>query len=226
MSRFKRPELSYSYSSLEPSIDAETMEVHHTKHHEAYVTGLNKLSNAMPPGLSLYKMLAGVVDNDGIKDTDKEILFKFGGGHYNHSLFWEYLSSESGVEDISEILMDRIKTDFGSLEELQAKFDKEAVSVFGSGWAWWIYDHSQKKTRVVATKDQMNPVMQNKDAVCLLGLDVWEHAYYLKYQNKRAEYVAQFWNVVNWRKVSLIHDNLCIAGKPLEITDDGYIKFD
>lgn len=225
MGRFKRPELDYSYDSLEPSIDKETMKVHHTKHHEAYVVGLDKLSNAVPNELSLYAMLLGLKDNAGLRPEDVAVLEKFGGGHYNHSLFWAYLSNNSQESSIGPILLDRIKADFGSIEELKKKFDEASVSVFGSGWAWWVYDHSKKKSYVMTTKDQMNPIMFDKNLVCLLGLDVWEHAYYLKYQNRRAEYVAGFWKVVNWKTVNAIHDNVVMGGKRLEITDDGYIKY-
>ncbi|ELA41008.1 uncharacterized protein VICG_01967 [Vittaforma corneae ATCC 50505] len=226
MKRFERPQLNYDYSDLEPSIDTETMRIHHTKHHQAYVDGLNKLSDAVPPKISLQNLLNGLMENEGIKPDDREILVKFGGGHYNHSLFWEYLSKGSNVSDISNFLFDRIKADFGSLEELQKRFDEASVKVFGSGWTWWVYDYSQNKSYIMTTKDQMNPIMLDKNLVCLLGLDVWEHAYYLKYQNRRAEYVQEFWNVVNWKAVSLIHDKVVLNKKTLEVTDNGYLKFE
>lgn len=226
MTRFQRPELNYKYSDLEPYIDSETMEIHHTKHHQAYVNGLGKLSDSIPSASSLQTLLNGVVENKGISASDKEVLIQFGGGHYNHSLFWEYMAKGSNISEISDFLFDRIKADFGSLEELQERFDKASIAVFGSGWAWWVYDYSANKSYIMSTKDQLNPIMTNTDTVCLLGLDVWEHAYYLKYQNKRAEYVNAFWNVVNWKKVSLIHDNVVLNRKTLEITDNGYIKFD
>lgn len=225
MPRFDLPQLDFKYSELEPHIDTKTMEVHHTKHHAAYVNGLNNLSDAVPASLSLQDLLNGLMNNDGIKPGDKEILLKFGGGHYNHSIFWAFLSKNSNVSDISDILFDRIKSDFGSLEDFQKEFDQASISVFGSGWAWWVYDYEKKKSYVMSTKDQISPVMLNKHLVCLLGLDVWEHAYYLKYQNKRKEYVENFWNVVNWKTVSLIHDKIVQKGEFLQITDNGYIKY-
>lgn len=225
MSKYSRPKLSYEYSALEPHIDTETMTIHHTKHHEAYVVGLNKISSAVPSDATLHQLLSGVMDNQALKPEDKDILIRFGGGHYNHSLFWEYLSDKSDVSHISEFLSERIKVDFGDLTNFQKQFDEASIKVFGSGWAWWVYDYETKKSSIMTTKDQVNPIMANPNLVCLLGLDVWEHAYYLKYQNKRAEYVQSFWNVVNWHTVSKIHDLIVLNGERLEITNDGYIKF-
>ena len=189
MARFEIPQLDFKYSDLEPTIDTKTMETHHSKHHANYAAGLNKLSTAVPQNFSLQQLLNGLIENDGIKPDDKEILLKSGGGHYNHSIFWAFLSNKSNVSDISDILFDRIKADFQSLENFQEEFDKASIAVFGSGWAWWVYDYSAKKSYIMSTKDQINPIMLNKNLICLLGLDVWEHAYYLKYQNRRKEYV-------------------------------------
>lgn len=227
MTKFSLPLLEYAYDDLEPSIDAETMKIHHTKHHQAYVDNLNKLSSAVPSELSLFKMISGLLmGNDSLSEEDKMTLLKHGGGHYNHSLFWNYMCKNSNVSEISHILEERITVDFGSLANLQEAFDKESIKVFGSGWAWWVYDYEKRKSYVTSTKDQINPVMSNPNAVCLLGLDVWEHAYYLKYQNKRAEYVKSFWNVVNWKRVSTIHDLIVLNNKKLEITAEGYICFE
>lgn len=226
MARFSRPRLQYDYDSLEPHIDVETMTVHHTKHHEAYVVGVNKLSDSVPGGISLHGLLSGLMSNEGLRKEDKHILMNSGGGHYNHSLFWQYMSPNSSTKDIGEFLEKRIKSDFGSLEEFRDKFDQAAATVFGSGWAWWVFDYGENRSYVTTTKDQTNPIMDNGNVVCLLGLDVWEHAYYLKFKNERKRYIDSFWNVVNWDVVSKIHDKIVLSRKFLEITDDGYIRFD
>lgn len=227
MSKFSLPLLEYGYEDLEPSIDTETMRIHHTKHHQAYVDNLNKLSSSVPSNLTLQQMLNGVaLESCKYSDEDKQILIKFGGGHYNHSLFWNYMSKHSSTSDISHFLEERITVDFGSLDKLKEAFDKESIKVFGSGWAWWIYDYEKRSSSIISTKDQLNPVMTNPNAICLLGLDVWEHAYYLKYQNKRVEYVNSFWNVVNWKRISIIHDQIVLNHQQLEITDDGYLRFE
>ncbi|KAM0681775.1 hypothetical protein GINT2_000290 [Glugoides intestinalis] len=226
MSRFSLPQLKYEYDDLEPSIDSETMKTHHSKHHRAYVDGLNNLSEHVPATSSLHNLLNGLFENTTLTPQDKDILTRFGGGHYNHSLFWRFMSKESHLSHISELLFSRIRADFGSLESFQLQFDEASVKVFGSGWAWWVYDYAQKKSYIISTKDQVNPVMFNKDLICLLGLDVWEHAYYLKYQNRRKEYISNFWNVVNWKLVSRIHDELASNKAALELTDDGYLKLE
>jgi len=226
MPNYKRPQLSYNYDALEPHFDAETMEIHHTKHHEAYVQGLSKLSSDVPGDISLHNLLSGLSNNSAISKEDKVVLFKFGGGHYNHSLFWQFLSPKSKKSDISEILMQRIEKDFGGMDKFVEEFNNAAVSVFGSGWAWWVYDRSSKKTSIVTSKDQNNPIMDNPDFVCLLGLDVWEHAYYLKFRNQRNSYIEAFWNVVNWELISRIYQDRVLELRFLEITNDGYIIFD
>lgn len=228
MARFSRPRLLYDYDSLEPHIDAETMTVHHKKHHEAYVAGVNKLSDSVPENVPLHQLLSGLMSNEGLKEDDKRILMTSGGGHYNHSLFWQYMSPNSCINDMSEFLKGRIKNDFGSFDEFKDEFDRVAATVFGSGWAWWVFDYGENRSYIVGTKDQINPIMNNGNLVCLLGLDVWEHAYYLKFKNERKEYIKCFWNVVNWGLVSEIHDKIVLSSEPrqpLEITDDGYIKF-
>jgi Fe-Mn family superoxide dismutase len=227
MAKFSLPILEYAYNELEPSIDAETMQIHHTKHHQAYVDNLNKLSSHVPTDLHLEQMISGIFSiTEGYSDEDKQILIKFGGGHYNHSLFWNYMCKDSNEKSISHFLFERLEVDFGSLDLFKEAFDKESIKVFGSGWAWWVYDYEKRKSYITSTKDQINPVMENPHLVCLLGLDVWEHAYYLKYQNKRAQYVNNFWNVVNWKRVSIIHDKIVLNNKKLEITNDGYIIFE
>lgn len=226
MARFSRPKLLYDYDALEPHIDTETMKVHHTKHHEAYVAGVNKLSDSVPSEIPLHELLSGLASNEGLREDDKNTLMNHGGGHYNHSLFWQYMSPSSNTKDISEFLEERIRNDFGDIEKLRSEFGKAAATVFGSGWAWWVFDYDENRTYITCTKDQANPVMYNGSLVCLLGLDVWEHAYYLKFKNERKRYIDSFWNVVNWNLVSKIHDNIILSHKFLEISDNGYIKFD
>lgn len=226
MASFKKPELLYDYKALEPYIDTETMTVHHKKHHAAYVAGLEKLSTATPTNVDLHRLLAGLFKNDGLSEADKLVLTNFGGGHYNHSLFWMYMSPDSDESKISKLLGERIIMDFKSLDNFKNEFQSAAVKVFGSGWCWWVFNTVQHKSFIMTTKDQINPVMEDENNICLLGLDVWEHAYYLKYMNERPKYISNWWNVVNWELVSRIHDTIAIFKKPLAISEDGYIIFD
>src|SRR6218665_192082 len=193
---FTLPSLPYPFNALEPHIDARTMEIHHGKHHNAYVTNLNKA------------LEGSGAENSTIEELCKSIS-KFppavrnnGGGHYNHSLFWTLMSPEGGGEP-SGTLADAIKSAFGSFEEFKTKFNAAAVGRFGSGWAWLILDGS-KKLQITSTPNQDNPLMDVAEAkgLPLLGLDVWEHAYYLNYQNRRPDYCAAWWNVVNWDAVA------------------------
>lgn len=188
---FTLPSLSYAFNALEPHIDARTMEIHHGKHHNAYVTNLNN----------------AVAGSDAEKLTIEEIcknISKYpvavrnnGGGHYNHSLFWNLLSPKGG--NPSGALADAINAAFGSVEEMKTKFNAAAAGRFGSGWAWLIKDASGKLA-ITSTPNQDNPLMDIAEVkgTPVLGLDVWEHAYYLHYQNRRPDYVAAWWNVVNW----------------------------
>jgi superoxide dismutase, Fe-Mn family len=192
---FELPELGYSYDALEPYIDAKTMEIHHGKHHAAYVTKLNealqKHENLQTK--KIEELLAGA---NNLPDDIKAAVVNNGGGHYNHSLFWEWLKS-GGNKEPAGSLADAINRTFGSLDELKAKFTETAVGRFGSGWAWLV--KKGDKLEVYSTANQDSPVTENK--VPLLGLDVWEHAYYLKYQNRRPEYIEAWWQVVNWDTV-------------------------
>lgn len=188
---FTLPNLPYEFNALEPHIDARTMEIHHGKHHNAYVTNLN---NAVA-GTDAEKL--------SIEDICKNIskypvaVRNNGGGHYNHSLFWTLLSPKGGSP--SGALLDAINAAFGSVDEMKTKFYAAAAGRFGSGWAWLIKDASGKLA-ITSTPNQDNPLMDVAEAkgTPVLGLDVWEHAYYLNYQNRRPDYVAAWWNVVNW----------------------------
>ena len=188
------PDLPYAYDALEPTIDKATMEFHHDKHHQAYV---DKVNAALEGGEWADKPIEEVLRNlDKLGDKATAVRNN-GGGHYNHSLFWEWMSPDGGGEP-SGALADAIQSAFGSFSDFQAKFKETGVNQFGSGWAWLIHDGSG--LAVVGTPNQDNPISEGKTP--LLGVDVWEHAYYLKYQNKRPDYLDAWWNVVNWAKVS------------------------
>jgi len=191
---FKNQNLSYSYDALEPYIDARTMEIHHTKHHGGYT---NKLNNAIEGTL---------LENQSIEEILKEIskhptaVRNNGGGYYNHKLFWDIMSPDGGGEPSGK-LMDAIKKDFGSFDKFKEEFNQAAATRFGSGWAWLINQNG--KLVIASTPNQDNPLMDISEVkgTPILGLDVWEHAYYLKYQNRRPEYIDAFWNVINWNEV-------------------------
>lgn len=192
---FTLPKLSYEFNALEPYIDAQTMEIHHDKHHAIYV---KKLNEALEKHSELFnKPINEILKN--IKSVPEEIrqaVINHGGGHSNHTLFWEILSKNK--TKLSKELLEAINKKFNSFEDFKKKFSDTATSKFGSGWAWLvIYD---KELEIISTSNQDSPLMNNQ--MPILGLDLWEHAYYLKYQNKRPEYIESFWNVVNWEKVS------------------------
>jgi superoxide dismutase, Fe-Mn family len=187
----KLPALPYAFDALEPHIDAKTMEIHHGKHHQAYVTNLNKALQGQDD--LAQKPIQDVVKNlSAVPDTIRMAVRNNGGGHYNHSLFWQMLK-KGGGEPKGEI-KDAIDRTFGSHDKFKTAFTEAATKVFGSGWAWLTVDGKQLK--IESTANQDSPLMQGR--LPLLGLDVWEHAYYLKYQNRRPEYIAAFFNVINW----------------------------
>lgn len=190
---FSLPSLPYTYNALEPFIDAQTMEIHHSKHHQAYVTNLNKAVAGTP---NEFTPLVDIVKNISKSSI---VVRNNGGGHWNHSFFWEILSPKTTTP--SDALMAMINRDFGSLEKMQSDFNAAATSRFGSGWAWLIVQDN--KLKICSTPNQDNPLMDVAEVkgTPILGLDVWEHAYYLKYQNKRADYIKAFWSIVNWDKV-------------------------
>jgi superoxide dismutase, Fe-Mn family len=196
MANFTLPELPYAFDALVPHIDEETMKIHHGRHHNTYVTNLN---NALEGHADLAeKSLEDLLTNlDALPESIRTAVRNNGGGHANHTLFWELLSPNGGGSPTGE-LADAINSAFGSLDAFKEEFAKAAMTRFGSGWAWLIVDNGQLV--VTSTPNQDTPVMEGKTPI--LGLDVWEHAYYLNYQNKRPDYVAAFWNVVNWDEVS------------------------
>jgi Fe-Mn family superoxide dismutase len=195
---FELPKLNYSYDALEPHIDARTMEIHHSKHHAGYTSKLNDaIKGTELEGKSIEDILAGISKHSAAVRNN-------GGGFYNHSLFWEVMSPNGGGEPSGE-LAEMIDSAFGSFEEFKNQFSNAAATQFGSGWAWLCYKDG--KLEVCSTPNQDNPLMDNVGCggTPILGIDVWEHAYYLNYQNRRPDYINAFFNVIDWSKVT---DNL------------------
>ncbi len=195
---FTLPPLPYPADALEPHIDQKTMEIHHDKHHGAYVNNLNKALESAPDlqKKSIEELLAN--NCSAVPESIRTAVRNNGGGHANHSLFWNLLSAKGGGApkgDIESV----ISANFGSFDGFKEKFAAAASSRFGSGWAWLIKDGSGK-FEILSTPNQDSPLMEGKKPI--LGLDVWEHAYYLKYQNRRPEYIAAWWNIVNWDEVN------------------------
>ena len=194
---FTLPPLGYAFDALEPYIDKMTMEIHHGKHHNAYVTNLNKALESAPAlaGKTVEELLAG--NCAIVPENIRTAVRNNGGGHINHSMFWKIMGPGAGGAPVGNVAQAIVGT-FGSFENFKEKFGQAAATRFGSGWAWLL--RSGGKLEISSTANQDSPVMEGKCAV--MGLDVWEHAYYLKYQNKRPDYIAAWWNVVNWPKVA------------------------
>lgn len=189
---YQLPPLPYSYTDLEPYIDAQTMELHHAKHHQAYIDKLNKALEMVPQydNLTIEELLSKIND---VPDEIKPTVRNNGGGHANHSFFWNILTPDS--EELSSgSLYDALVSHFESIPNFQSQFTQAALDRFGSGWAWLVNDGGSLK--IISTPNQDSPLMEGKYPV--IGVDVWEHAYYLRYQNRRADYLASFWKVVNW----------------------------
>ncbi|MGE6488421.1 superoxide dismutase [Paenisporosarcina sp. NPDC076898] len=193
---YELPQLPYAYDALEPHIDKETMNIHHTKHHNTYVTNLNNALAGHDDLLS--KSVEELIANlDAVPESARTAVRNNGGGHANHSLFWELLSANGGGNP-SGALAEAIDTKFGSFDAFKEEFAKAATTRFGSGWAWLSVNNGELE--LTSTPNQDSPIMEG--ATPILGLDVWEHAYYLNYQNRRPDYIGAFWNVVNWDEVS------------------------
>jgi Fe-Mn family superoxide dismutase len=192
---FELPKLNYEYNSLEPHIDARTMEIHLTKHHQAYVTNLNNALTGTEMEVKNIEEIMSRISSLPVAVRNN------GGGHYNHSLFWKLLSPDGGGDPKGDIA-DAINKDFGSFENFKKEFTTAATTRFGSGWAWLVKTGSGLK--VCSTPNQDNPLMDIAEVkgTPILGLDVWEHAYYLNYQNRRPDYIAAFWNIINWKEVA------------------------
>lgn len=201
---FTLPALPYGYDALEPFIDKQTMEIHHTKHHKTYVDKLNAaMADKKISAISLEKIFKDISEfPDAVRNN--------AGGHYNHSMFWKLMKpnassvlSPSATNELTGKLGDSIKSTFDSLENLKTKFSETAMKIFGSGWAWLVIN-KDGKLEIGSTHNQDNPLMNDSEfkGVPVIGLDVWEHAYYLKYQNKRTDYITNWWNIVNWEEAN------------------------
>ncbi|WP_433938407.1 superoxide dismutase [Paenibacillus lautus] len=198
---FQLPALPYANDALEPHIDAQTMEIHHDRHHNTYVTNLNAALENAPElqGKSLEDLIGNL---DAVPESIRTAVRNNGGGHANHSLFWEVIGPNGGGQPTGA-LADAINSELGGFDKFKEDFAKAATTRFGSGWAWLVVKDG--KLAVTSTPNQDSPIMEGQTP--LLGLDVWEHAYYLKYQNKRPDYISAFWNVVNWEEVGKRYEN-------------------
>ncbi|EDO1145067.1 superoxide dismutase [Listeria innocua] len=189
---YELPKLPYTYDALEPNFDKETMELHYTKHHNTYVTKLNEAVSGHPE-LAEKPVEELVANLDSVPEDIRGTVRNHGGGHANHTLFWSILSPNGGGAPTGD-LKSAIESEFGTFDDFKEKFNAAAAARFGSGWAWLVVNNG--KLEIVSTANQDSPLSDGKTPV--LGLDVWEHAYYLKFQNRRPEYIDTFWNVVNW----------------------------
>lgn len=193
---YSLPSLNYPYTALEPNIDARTMEIHHTKHHQAYINNVNAaLDGTEWANADIETVLKSI---DKLPADKRQAVINNGGGHANHALFWTILSPEGGGAPSGD-LADAINKAFGSFDAFKSAFADAAAKRFGSGWAWLVVD-ADKSLKVTSSANQDSPIMSGQTPI--LGLDVWEHAYYLNYQNRRPDYVTAFWNVVNWDQVA------------------------
>lgn len=197
---FELPPLKYAFNALEPAIDARTMEIHHDKHHGAYVTNLNKALESAPEWFD-YPIEEILRRINEVPESIRTAVRNNGGGHINHTLFWEWIAPGGSKTPVGEIAK-AIDATFGSYDAFVEKFSNAAITRFGSGWAWLVLD-GEKKLQVYSTANQDSPYMDGH--IPLLGLDVWEHAYYLHYQNRRPDYVKAFWTIVNWDFVESLY---------------------
>ena len=192
---FTLPKLDYSYNALEPYIDSKTMEIHHTKHHQVYVDKLNlAVKETKFENMNINDILKNIKK---VPENIRQQVINHGGGHSNHSFFWKIMTPNSEIEPIGEIYKEITKV-FGSFEKFKEEFSNKALTVFGSGWAWLILDKG--KLEIVQTKNQDSPLMENKFPI--LGIDMWEHSWYLKHMWNKGAYVKDWWNVINWRQVN------------------------
>ncbi len=196
---YELPALPYAYNALEPFIDAKTMEIHHSKHHQAYITKVNAaLEGSGLENMPIDELCANL---DEIPENIRAAVRNNGGGHANHSLFWKILSTEDSSP--SSPLLEAINNTFGDMKGFETEFSNAAATRFGSGWAWLI-KNDDGSVAVTSTPNQDNPIMDGKTPI--LGLDVWEHAYYLNYQNRRPDYIAAFFKIINWSAVSVLYN--------------------
>jgi Fe-Mn family superoxide dismutase len=198
MVKYQLPRLSYGYDELEPYIDSKTMETHHQKHHQSYVDGLNKTLEEIGGSFHPQYITSVLSDLQSIPENSRNKINFFGGGFENHRLFWEIMHPDGGGIPGGK-LADSIDVYFDNFENFKTKFSAASLSIEGSGWCWLVFNRTFNRIEIITTKNQDSPWILNK--IPLLGLDVWEHAYYLKYQNRRDEYISSWWNVVNWNYV-------------------------
>lgn len=193
---YKLPELDYAYDALEPHIDRATMEIHHTKHHQAYIDNLNKALEGYKEyqDMNIWELIKEL---NNLPEEIRTAVRNNGGGHLNHKMFWKLMSPNGGGKPLGEVAK-KIDEDLGGFDKFKEEFKKAALGRFGSGWAWLVVNE-EGKFEIMSTANQDNPISEGKKP--LLGIDVWEHAYYLKYQNKRADYIDSWFNVVDWKKV-------------------------
>jgi len=195
MVTYQIPRLSYGYDELEPFIDTQTMEIHHQKHHQSYVDGLNNTLEEMAGSFHPQYITSILSDSQSIPEKFRNKINFFGGGFENHRLFWEIMNPQGGGNPGGK-LADSIDVYFDNFENFKKLFSAASLSIEGSGWCWLVFNQTFNRIEIITTKNQDSPWVLNK--IPLLGLDLWEHAYYLKYQNRRNEYVSSWWNVVNW----------------------------
>ena len=198
MVKYELPKLPYAYDALEPHIDAKTMEIHHTKHHQAYTNGLNTALESLSSELQNMELTKLLSSLDKVPENVRGAVNFHGGGYDNHTLFWNNMKPNGGGTPGGKVA-DAINSVFGSFDAFKEKFSKDTGAIQGSGWGWLAYNPQNKKVEFTTMPNQTSP--RTKGLIPLLGLDVWEHAYYLKYQNKRPDYIAAWWNVVNWGEV-------------------------
>lgn len=193
---YKLPELDYAYDALEPHIDRATMEIHHTRHHQAYIDNLNKALEGYKEyqDMNIWELIKEL---NNLPEEIRTAVRNNGGGHLNHKMFWKLMSPNGGGKPLGEVAK-KIDEDLGGFDKFKEEFKKAALGRFGSGWAWLVVNE-EGRFEIMSTANQDNPISEGKKP--LLGIDVWEHAYYLKYQNKRADYIDSWFNVVDWKKV-------------------------
>ncbi|KAH9410634.1 iron/manganese superoxide dismutase [Ordospora pajunii] len=220
------PALEYPYDALEPVIDEETMRIHHTKHHQAYITNLQNVIESN--NLEESELMHYVKNSRGIKSVRTSIrksIANFAGGHYNHSLFWKMMCPSGKSKPISRALGEMINKSFGSHKSMVDQFNESAAALFGSGWVWLCYRPEEDGLVVRKTYNQDTICMSNSRMIPILGLDVWEHAYYLKYKSSRIEYIRSWWTVVNWGFASDLFEQTVLNGKKMIVESNGSIKF-
>ena len=199
MGKYELPPLPYSYDALEPNIDARTMEIHHTKHHQTYTDKLNAALDKCPSDIQNKDIVEILSNIDQVPADQKSAINFNGGGFDNHRIFWQNMKANGGGEASGSIAA-AINESFGSFSAFKEKFSSSTVLIQGSGWGWLVYNPSSKKVEYKSMSNQTSP--RTEGVIPLLGCDVWEHAYYLKYQNKRPDYISAWWNVINWQDVS------------------------